>query len=313
MAASAGSGSASPLAVYSIGNSLTVDLRANGGVEVLSAGESTRIVHDYHIRCGSSLSAIAADIGTTCVPSLTFGAFSTTFSNTGTSRIDVVTLQPFYGATIRQEIQAAATLLQTIRSSDAGSLSRVMIYATWPSRSDGPLDEAWNRQDITLDSPFRPAAKSYELFMDAIRDIEPAAELIPAGHVWAAVAEHSTTAAFTGLASAADLYRDDIHASNLGRYVAGLAMYSTIFAKSPEGLGTAWTYYLNGYGATPQNTDLPILQEVTWNTMAVVPEPSATSALPAGCTMIGVFVGYLKRARQPVSSARRPWRRVLAR
>jgi hypothetical protein len=62
--ASASAGSASPLAVYSIGNSLTVDLRASGGVETLSAGESTGIVHDYHVRCGSSLSASVADIVT---------------------------------------------------------------------------------------------------------------------------------------------------------------------------------------------------------------------------------------------------------
>ena len=90
---------AAPLNVYSIGNSLTVDLRASGGVEALSSAEVRPVVHDYHVRCGSSLSGIVANITQTCIPPLAFGSITEAFAADATSPIDVVTLQPFYGVT----------------------------------------------------------------------------------------------------------------------------------------------------------------------------------------------------------------------
>ena len=264
-----------PLRLYSVGNSLTVDLRASGGVEALSAREPHSILHDYHVRCGSSLTAIVQDIQTTCVASLRFGNFSQVFSSSATTRMDVVTLQPFYGATIRQEIMAANTLLATIRGSPAGRNSRIMIYATWPSQSDGPLADAWARQDLTLDSQFRPSRLAYELLLSSLLQSEPAVELIPAGHAWVEIAEQSSNVGtFAGVPGASALYRDAIHASNLGRYVAGLATYSALFKKSPEGLGAGWMYDLNGYETAPQAADLQALQRATWGTTVTVPEPS---------------------------------------
>lgn len=266
---------AAPLNVYSIGNSLTVDLRASSGVEDLSRNEARPISHDYHPRCGSSLTGIVANITQTCVPSFAFGTFSEAFSPAAPWTIDVVTLQPFYGPTIRQEVAAARSLIETIRASDAGRASRILIYATWPSQSDGPLLQAWAREDITLDSPFRPSRKSYDLFLDAVQEFEPNAALVPAGHAWVAVAEELTSqSVFNGISASTDLYRDDIHASNLGRYVAGLAAYATIYDKSPVGVGSSWMYSINGYGTAPDPTDLPKLQDVVALTFQTVPEPS---------------------------------------
>lgn len=131
--------SAAPLNVYSIGNSLTADLRAASGVEFLSSAEGRPVVHDYHVRCGSSLSGIVANITQTCIPPLTFGTLTEAFAADATSPIDVVALQPFYGATIREEVAAARTIIDTVRASDAGRDARILVYATWPAQADGPL------------------------------------------------------------------------------------------------------------------------------------------------------------------------------
>lgn len=295
-AATAPAAAAAPLNVYSIGNSLTVDLRANGGVEFLSRNEARPISHDYHPRCGSSLTGIVANITQTCVPSFAFGTFSEAFSPAAPWSIDVVTLQPFYGPTIRQEVAAARSLIETIRASDAGRDSRILIYATWPSQSDGPLLQAWAREDITLDSPFRPSRKSYDLFLDAVQEFEPNAALVPAGHAWVAVAEELTSrGAFNGISAITDLYRDDIHASNLGRYVAGLAAYATIYEKSPVGVGSGWMYSINGYGPAPQSNDLSRLQEATYRTVQAVPEPGFASVLCATAALALALRSLRKR------------------
>ena len=290
---------AAPLNVYSIGNSLTADLRAAGGIEFLSSAETRPMVHDYHVRCGSSLSGIVANITQTCIPPLAFGTLTEAFAADATSPIDVVTLQPFYGATIRQEVAAARTIIDTVRASDAGRDARILVYATWPAQADGPLHQAWASQDASLDSLFRPSRKSYEIFLDAVRQFEPAASLIPAGHAWVAIAEASATpGSFSGVNGVTDLYRDDVHASNLGRYAAGLATYASLYGKSPEGLGSAWMYSLNGYGTAPQPTDLLKLQEVVALTVQTVPEPSPLLAA------LMVLAGVITAMRRASSSQR---------
>ena len=284
---------AATLNIYSVGNSLTVDLRASGGVESLSSAEGRPVVQDYHVRCGSSLSGIVANITQTCVAPLAFGSLTDAFAYHATTTIDAVTLQPFYSATIRQEVAAARTIIDTIRGSEAGRDARILVYATWPSQSDGPVHETWASEDASLDSPFRPSRKSYELFLDAVREFEPSASLIPAGHAWVAIAEASeTTGTFAGVNGVADLYRDDIHASNLGRYIAGLATYSSIFGESTNPSTFPWQYSLNGFGTAPHPTDLPALQDLTWQTVQAVPEPE--SWLPAIIIVAGGVTAGLR-------------------
>lgn len=266
---------AAPLNVYSIGNSLTVDLRASGGLEFFASAEGRPVVHGYHVRCGSSLTGIVANITQTCVAPLGFGSLTEAFAAEATSTIDVVTLQPFYGATIRQEVAAARTIIDAIRASEAGRDARILIYATWPSQSDGPLHETWTTVDVSLDSDFQPSERSYAIFLDAVREFEPQASLIPAGHAWVAIAEASETpGSFAGVSGMSDLYRDDVHASNLGRYVAGVAAYSALFAGAVTTAAVPWQYSLNGFGTAPDPADLSSIHDITWQTVQAVPEPS---------------------------------------
>lgn len=279
---------AAPFNIYSVGNSLTADLRASGGVELLSQAAGRQVVHDYHVRCGSSLTGIVANMMHTCVPSLSFGNLNEAFASEAPWIIDAVTLQPFYGATIRQEAAAARTILEAIRGSDAGRNSRILVYATWPSTSHGSIGETWADADVSLDSQFVPSQRAYEIFLAAIREFEPNASLIPAGHAWVTIAEASDTlGVFAGVSGSSDLYRDSIHASNLGRYVAGLVTYSSIFGEPAPSVTIPWQYGLNGYGTAPVTTDLSKLENITWQTVQTVPEPRFL--LPAIVLITGIF------------------------
>jgi len=288
---------AAPFNIYSVGNSLTVDLRASGGVELLSQAAGRQVVHDYHVRCGSSLNGIVANMMDTCLPSLSFGNLTAAFASEVPWTIDVVTLQPFYADSIRQEVAAARTILQAIRGSNAGRNSRILVYATWPSTLNGPIGETWANANVSLDSPFVPSQRAYEIFLAAIREFEPNASLIPAGHAWVTIAEASETlGAFAGVSGSSDLYRDSIHASNLGRYVAGLVTYSAIFGEPSSSATIPWQYSINGYGTAPVTTDLSKLEDITWQTVQTVPEPRFL--LPAIIVIMGIVA---------VSRSRRTW------
>lgn len=220
--------------VYSVGNSLTVDLRSNGGVELLSSREASPILHDYHVKCGSSLTSILANPDTTCVPPLGWGTDSDAFK----TRLDLVTLQPFQGATIRQEAQSISNLISQLRGNSINSNTRVLIYATAPYQSEGSFLQSWNRQGLTLDSLFVSSKQTFDLILDEVRLQHSEVQILPAVHIMAALAQkiQDTPNSIPGLGAPSDFYRDDIHASNLGRFVEGLALYSSVYGKTTEGL-----------------------------------------------------------------------------
>jgi hypothetical protein len=190
----------------------------------------------YHIRCARPLSYIVQNPADVCVPSARWGTYQNAFSTTA---LDVVTLQPFYGATIRSEVNAARQLVQELRANPSNQSTRILVYATWASNTTAePFQQTWNRQDFTLDSSFVPSQMAYELFMNEFRQFVPEAEIIPAGHVFAEfAADLQANGQVHGLTTIDQIYRDTIHGGNIGRYWAAATAYSTIYGKSSEGLG----------------------------------------------------------------------------
>jgi hypothetical protein len=268
--------------IFSVGNSLSVDLRSQGGVELLSRDEARPILHDYHIKCGSSLTSIVANPTSTCVPPLRWGLYQDAFRNT---RLDAVTFQPFQGAKIRDEIQSILTLAHQLRSNPINANTKILIYATAPYQSEGPFLQSWNRNGLDLDSPFQSSKQSFDLILSEVRTQIPDAQILPAVHIMAAIAEQmeNTPDAIPGLASPSQFYRDDIHGSNVGRFIEGIALFSSVYEKSSEGLPLNWAYQLPDYGHTLTNPDgILEVQKTAWNVSKMyggssVPEPSSLS------------------------------------
>lgn len=129
---------------YAVGNSLTWNTLLAGGydnVTSLGAGDDNRSTTDYHIKCGSSLTSILASPSTVCVSPTDVG----TFQDGLRTDLDTLFLQPFYGSTLRQEIESFETLVDTARQNSGNANTRVFLFATWAARSDdSDLLSHWN-------------------------------------------------------------------------------------------------------------------------------------------------------------------------
>jgi len=304
VAFSAGNAKSDFLNVYGVGNSLTFDMRSTGGLEILSvqANVSKPINYDYHILCGQSLTAILNNPGDTCVPSSNFGQYSQAFA---TVKLDVVTLQPFYGNTIREEVQSAKAMVQQLRMNPLNLDTRILVFAAWNRQDDGDFLQVWNRTDLNVDSTFVPSAQAYDIFLSELRTTVPDAELLPVGHVFASIARQiqSNSTAVGEIDEVADLYRDNIHASNAGRYIASITALSQIYGQSMLGLGTSPNYATPNNGLILSEEGRSAVQQASWNVvqgLSAVPEPSPNLVLILACGV--VFVGYMRTSRKSNSS-----------
>jgi hypothetical protein len=284
---------AGEIVTYTLGNSLTAPLHALDRLESLTQGEAPNAVDLYRqVRGSTAITTFAANPN---VPGSDFadplGTYDVAFAN---NHFDIVTLQPFYGPTIRQEAAAATQIVQWLRQNPANTATRVLILATWPQLIPGQTyQEQWNTTGLTLDSAFVPSAQAYELFMAELRLTVPTAEIIPAGHVYQAIAEAlQAPGGVPGLSAITDLYGDAIHPNNAGAYVESLTAYSVIYGKSPVGLPYTSSFSNPSWGALLDPAAITPVQQLTWQTT----QPFI--AVPEGNALIGCSLAMLAAARR---------------
>jgi hypothetical protein len=259
------------VSTYIVGNSLTGNLTSpfapdNRLSQLASAADQGTWNVEYNVRPGSTLTArinkpFDAAIDYVITPGESWIQHVTTRSD------NALILQPFYGVTVQQELDAALEMIRQFRSNAANAQSRIMVYATWGAHGPGnggvPFLTTWNRTDFSLDSNFEPSAKTFELFLTELRKVYPETEVIPAGHVFAAVVERiNSPSGIPGLTSTEQLIGDGIHATNAGGYLAGLAAYTTMFGVASTGLGYPVAYQNIAFGDLLPATALPIVQQI---------------------------------------------------
>jgi len=274
------------LVTYHIGNSLTAQLLGPNWttrLTALSQAEGVNAIQNQvDVRANQTLTHfvnVPVPAGSTAIH------YGTVFAGT---KLDALFLQPWYGATIRQEAIAAVELVRQMRLNSDNATTRVLIYATWGSHSQAePFVDAWGRTDLTLDSPFLPSAMAIDLFLQEVRKTVPTVELIPAGRVFYEIGLRLRNGlAVPGIPTFENLYTDSVHPTNAGAYAACLASYAVLYGKSPVGLGypeqmldTNWGYVL------PEEGRLP-LQTLVADVVAV-PEPATAICLGIGFVAIG--------------------------
>jgi len=262
---------------FCVGNSLTASLLNPNRLGELRVSGNQEIWNiDFHIRANSSLSSFVAQ------PDLAsdFGVvrYSAAFAST---KFDSIMLEPFYGATIREEVNAAKQLINQLHLNPVNADTRILIYAVWPNINFDPLTTTWNRQDFTLDTPFVPSAKAYDLFMQELRIDAPNVEIIPAGHVFDAVLDQvNSPVGLPGLTAATQLISDGIHPTNAGSYLAGITTYAVQFGATPVGLGYTPAYQdFAAFGYVLPSVSVPIVQQISLNVINSVPEPNSMTAM----------------------------------
>ncbi|MDF1699780.1 MAG: hypothetical protein P1V36_01280 [Planctomycetota bacterium] len=264
------------LAVYRIGNSLTWDSQPEG-IEAL-AGQAG-FMHDegFHINCGNILANIVAAPAQVCIPPVAeYGTWDVALPGT---RWDAVTMQPFYGgsSTLGSDEEAILTLIDATRVNADNADTRFYVYAAWPQRPT--FAATWTAP--VADDDDTPTVLAREYFTHLMTRVRAKTDatvyLIPVGEVLYDLDRRLQAGDVPGLTSIAQLYRDDIHLSyDLGRFVAGLTTYATLFATDPTGIAKPERWY--GASAAPFTTAFhAAVNAAVWSVVSAHPHSGVTA------------------------------------
>ena len=220
--------------LYSIGNSHTWDFRPSTDFLQIAKSLNIEIKNGWHINCGQNLNTIWNNPEQTCVDLTGYGSFKNAIEN---YKWDAITIQTYIGGTGKAEKKAVEKFLDFIAKSKNKN-SNVFIYCTWPKNSgeklaDFDYSEAWlsgfNENDtlkIISEKYLKYLESSFEGYSDKIK-------FIPVGKVLYHFDQKAKAGKIPGFSGAGELYRDVAHMNNVGRYIAGLTVFSQIFRINP--------------------------------------------------------------------------------
>jgi hypothetical protein len=294
---------ASTFTFFSVGNSLTQD-SSNQGLLDMATADGFTTSYSRQIHAGASLSTIwntPNNFGKTLFPN-NGASYSTALALAQ----NVVTLEPF-----QSPLTGTGTIPLTALSGDIGDIDNTVnfmnfalannaanvntqfyIFARWTSTDAfAPgYDEAWNKTYDPNDSTFftTQTADYFNKLITAVRAAQPQnmkpIELIPTGFVFDAIDKQLRAAGMDSTAITSLLYQDDLHANELGSFIAEATFAATIFKTDPEGMAPPAEFPdLTAAQVAPYETT--IWNVVNSTNFTGVPEP--TTLTLAG--IVGLF------------------------
>ena len=217
-----------PVRMFSIGNSHTWDFQPSWSFRFMVDSLGMTLENDWHIYCSNGIPQILADPTRTCTDSA-FGDYRVALDETA---YDVITLQPFWRGTAREEADAIERMLDFIGTT-ASRDARVYIYYTWPPNTADPYRSFQYRSAWA--APFDPDASFHagEGFADYLEQRFAADDRIagfaPAGHAMALFDRAARQGTIDNFVSAGDLYRDTLHMNNGGKFLASATVLFALF------------------------------------------------------------------------------------
>ncbi len=238
---------------YRIGNSLTWDSQPKA-IEALAAERGLEHLEAYHINCGKSLERIWTHPEEVCVrPVEPFGTFAGALTG---HAWDAVTFQPHPGAgsTLATDTARILDFIAMARENPRNRNTVFYIYAPWPGQNRGPYHEVWQRDTPNADDTKTLQTRAY--FRHLIERVRAKTDadvrMIPAGHVVYELDRRMRAGRIEGYRSAADLYRDVVHMNHVGRFIAGVTTFATLYGQDPTGLTCPPKHYGGGKDFTPE-------------------------------------------------------------
>lgn len=144
--------------------------------------------------------------------------------------------------------------------------ARVYMYETWHGREGGD-QEFWRKrldQDLAL----------WEGVVDAVngarRQGAPEMLIIPAGQGLARLSDEVAAGRVPDIGAMSDLFADDIHLTEVGKYFIAMIHYAAIYQKSPEGLPRVLRGQWSAYKA-PSQALATKMQQVAWEVVRGYP------------------------------------------
>jgi hypothetical protein len=272
---------ADALSLFQVGNSFTADSMANTsylpwgptapiGTEVMlehALGEPVTL--GYHIRFNQTLDALWSDpqaTGTYYVNP--YGIHTAALPNYSWDYLAVQSFPSIYDPvpTLGQEV---ARIQNFVAAADAGNggETKVIVFAPWA----GAAESAWSSwHSPVVDSPdtvTNYSAAYNNLLYDQVEALYPGrVQLASVGKVFRRVRD-LIAAGGTPIASVSRLYRDSIHLSSLGRFVASSVIQTVILQHST--VGQAINRTAPDWETTTRITDEQAawIQLVTWEVL----------------------------------------------
>lgn len=223
--------------LYSIGNSHTWDFRPSADFLEIAKSLNVEIKNGWHISCGQNLETIWNKPGQTCVDLTGYGAYQEAIEN---QKWDAISIQTFVGVTGKAEKIAIENFLDLIASS-INKDCNVYIYCSWPNNTEEQLDdfdyaEAWLSNFRKNDTLKILSEKYFRYLEKSIGNNSDRIEFITVGKVLYHFDQKAKSGEVPGFSGSGELYRDAWHMNNVGRFIAGLTVFSQIFRIDPVGI-----------------------------------------------------------------------------
>jgi hypothetical protein len=272
--------------LYQIGNSHTFDSLPRNGLPDLFASTGTDLTNGWHIRCARPLSYISSNPDDTCVDPNEFGTWIPALTE---SRWDAITLQSHTGANGLAEIQAVKTIVSALPNQFS---TRVLLYVNWPSIEGSEFKTTWESR---YGSESQAVIQNYRYFVWLFKQMQEAdlgnhsVDYVPIGEVLYELDSRFRLGEYPPFTQAGDLYRDNLHLNNVGRYIAGLTLLAVLMDYDVRQLGLPPARYneatLNFHAIDLLLADY--LQEVVWSVVQRDPfgprsVPMETQITPMG-------------------------------
>jgi hypothetical protein len=239
--------------LYSIGNSHTWDFRPAEDFREIAEAMDIHLKNGWHINCGKNLQTIWTRPGETCVALTGYGNYQHAI---GEHAWDAITLQTFTGGMGKDEKEALEDFLEFI-SRSINKDCEVFVYCTWPKNTTAQLGafnytDAW-LSDFHENDTLKVLSKAYFGYLEsAFENFD--VEFIPLGRVLYHFDRQARAGGVPGFSGAGELYRDAWHLNNVGRYVAGLTVFSQIFRIDPFMIPAIDAYHTSDHW--PSDRDL---------------------------------------------------------
>jgi hypothetical protein len=228
--------------VFHLGNSHTWDLKPDSGLNKIFEAGGEELENDRQIGCGQSLHDIVNNPEDSCIAPIGYSDYVDALID---QSWDVVTLQPFPGASGQAEAEALVDLIDLARWRSSDGQTRYLVYCTWPIVPGQDLlvydyHTAWSLPFIATDQPTLANREFFIYMMKVVRDEFPnlPVEAIPVGAVLEEFHLRALNGQIAGFSGAGALYRDRYHMNNVGHFIAALTTYCVITGNTAADLGT---------------------------------------------------------------------------
>ncbi len=260
-----------PYTLYSIGNSHTWDFRPSGDFLQFPKALNIEFKNGWHINCGQNLETIWNNPEQTCIKLTEYGAFRDAIKN---YNWDVITLQTYAKGTGKTEKEAVGKFLNLI-SNSINKDCNIFIYFSWPLNtakklSDFNYSEAWLSDFQENDTLTVLSEKYFSYLENSIKGYSGNVKFIPVSKVFYHFDQMAKSGKIPGFTGAGELYRDEAHMNNVGRYIAGLTVFSQIFQINPIGIPYFISYRMSDKWTSDRELTLEqkkIIQKIVLETL----------------------------------------------